>query len=67
VLETDAKQVIRFGTFEVDPRAGEIGQRQNDSLANDEEPDLEFVCRALGEIGRSGDCAAICHKNGLST
>jgi Tol biopolymer transport system component/DNA-binding winged helix-turn-helix (wHTH) protein len=24
VLETDAKQVIRFGTFEVDPRAGEL-------------------------------------------
>jgi DNA-binding winged helix-turn-helix (wHTH) protein len=24
VLETDAKQVIRFGTFEVDPRTGEL-------------------------------------------
>ena len=24
MLETDAKQVIRFGTFEVDPRAGEL-------------------------------------------
>jgi hypothetical protein len=33
-------------------RTDRIGKYQNDSLAS-EEPELEFVCGALGEIGHA--------------
>jgi eukaryotic-like serine/threonine-protein kinase len=50
VLETDAKQVIRFGTFEVDPRAGEL--RRNGSRVKLQDQPFQVL---LALLERPGD------------
>jgi DNA-binding winged helix-turn-helix (wHTH) protein/Tol biopolymer transport system component len=50
VLETDAKQVIRFGTFEVDPRTGEL--RRNGSRVKLQDQPFQVL---LALLERPGD------------
>jgi DNA-binding winged helix-turn-helix (wHTH) protein len=50
VLETDAKQVIRFGTFEVDPRAGEL--RRNGSRVKLQDQPFQVL---LALVAKPGD------------
>jgi DNA-binding winged helix-turn-helix (wHTH) protein/Tol biopolymer transport system component len=50
VLETDAKQVIRFATFEVDPRAGEL--RKDGSRVKLQEQPFQVL---LALLERPGD------------
>jgi len=49
VPETDVKQVIRFGTFEVDPRAGEL--RRNGSRVKLQDQPFQVLLALLGKPG----------------
>lgn len=49
MLETDAKQVIRFGTFEVDPRAGEL--RRDGSRVKLQDQPFQVLLALLAKPG----------------
>ena len=49
MLETDAKQVIRFGTFEVDSRAGEL--RRDGSRVKLQDQPFQVLLALLAKPG----------------